>query len=235
MARKVLPAYLCAALLCAVALGFQPSPNHRPSSSLDRRRRVALNYEPKWKKKLTIAEREELEGKAIDPRDIGLKGTIDVIFQQGSTNKTTVAMAGQPLRDVASQAGQFIKYGCGKGECGTCEALCDGRWIRPCTAVVPADAAALGTPYVIQVKEVKAKSTSSGTFFSVKSFFKGFWNNLLGMAGFVRDRRKAKENWEERMEYEETLAKMVAEKKAARRAAYEARAKKEKEAAGRAP
>mmetsp|Transcript_23904 Transcript_23904/g.70565 ORF Transcript_23904/g.70565 Transcript_23904/m.70565 type:complete len:224 (-) Transcript_23904:340-1011(-) len=204
--------------LLSVSVGFQPSPNHRPA--LDRRQ-VVLNYEPKWKKKLTIAEQAELDGKEIDPEEVGLKGTVNVIFQQGSSNKTTVAMPGQPLRDVASQAGQFIQYGCGKGECGTCEALCGGKWIRPCTALVPADIES-GTPYVVQVKDVKAKSTSSGTFFSVKSFFKGFWNNLLGMAGFVRDRRKAKKNWEEREEYEDTLAQMVAEKKAARAAARKA-------------
>ena len=34
---------------------------------------------------------------------------------------STMAFAGQPLKEVAAQAGQYIKYQCGKGECGTCE------------------------------------------------------------------------------------------------------------------
>ena len=82
-------------------------------------------YEPKWKKKKTLEEKllESGEASVITPKDKGIKGNINVVFKQGNETRSTLAMAGQPLRDVATQAGQFIKYGCGKGECGTCEAL----------------------------------------------------------------------------------------------------------------
>jgi len=86
--------------------------------------RLGKGYEPKWKKKKTLAEELEESGAgSIAPVDKGIKGNINVVFKQGNETRTTLAMAGQPLRDVATQAGQFIKYGCGKGECGTCEAL----------------------------------------------------------------------------------------------------------------
>ena len=127
-----------------------------------------------------------------------------------------MALAGQPLRDVATQAGQFIKYGCGKGECGTCECLVNGQWIRPCCASVPPVAA--DQSYVVTVKETKAKVVSSGKFYSAKSFALGFWNNLLGMVGFVKARRKARENWKERQEYEELIRVKTLEKKMARAA-----------------
>ena len=158
---------------------------------------------------------EEMGGDGTkDLAQIGLKGTIPVVFKQGNQTKTTMAIPGQPLRDVASQAGQFIKYGCGKGECGTCEAMVDGKWIRPCSTAVPA--LAQGQEYVIQVKEVKAKSTSSGKFYSARSFVMGFWNNLLGMVGFVKYRRNAKKNWNERKEYEDLIRQKTLEKKAAK-------------------
>ena len=176
-------------------------------------------YEPKWKKKGTLAEVQGTAG-TLGFDKVGLKGTIQVTFQQGNVTKTSMAWAGQPLRDVATQAGQFIKYGCGKGECGTCECLVNGQWIRPCTAVVPAEAgAADAIPFVVQVKEVKAKSTSSGKFFSIRSFLMGFWNNLLGMVGFVKFRRAARKNWEERQEYESLVRQKTLERKLARRAA----------------
>jgi 2Fe-2S iron-sulfur cluster binding domain len=166
-------------------------------------------YVPKWKKKKTLAD----EVGDVDFKDKGIKGTISVLFKQGEETKKTMAMPGQPLRDVATQAGQFIKYGCGKGECGTCEALCDGKWIRPCMAVVPVSATAGGDDIVIIVKEIAKKSKSSGTFFSVRSFFMGFYNNLLGMIGFVKYRRNAKQNWEERQEYENLIRQRTLEKK----------------------
>lgn len=130
-------------------------------------------YVPKWKKKATL---EELTGGTTDLTKKGLKGDIPVIFKQGNETKTTKAFAGQPVRDVAIQAGQFIKYGCGKGECGTCECLVDGQWIRPCQAVVPP--MPVGQDYIIQVKVVKSKAVSSGKFYTAKSMVLGFWNNL---------------------------------------------------------
>lgn len=166
-------------------------------------------YEPKWKKKKTLAD--EMGG--LDYEQKGIKGTVSVVFQQGNETKTTMAMPGQPLRDVATQAGQFIKYGCGKGECGTCESMCNGKWVRPCMDVVPASVENGEEHLVIQVKQVANKSTSSGKFFSVKSFFKGFWNNFLGMVGFVKYRRNAKQNWDERQEYEDLIRQKTLEKK----------------------
>jgi 2Fe-2S iron-sulfur cluster binding domain len=168
-------------------------------------------YEPKWKKKQTL--NEQLYGAAPPAfEEVGIKGDVPVVFRQGNVTKVTMAMRGQPMRDVATQAGQFIKYGCGKGECGTCEALVQGKWVRPCTALIPADVSS-SEDFVIVVKEVKSKSASSGKFFSVKSFFMGFWNNLLGMVGFVKSRRDAKRSWSERKEYEELVKQKALEKK----------------------
>ena len=167
-------------------------------------------YKPKWKKKGTVAE-EQGSIKDIGFENVGLKGTIAVVFKQGNETRTSMAWAGQPIRDVASQAGQYIKYGCGKGECGTCECMVNGKWIRPCIATVPALAAS--EKLVVQVKAVKSKSTSSGTFFSFRSFIMGFWNNLLGMVGFVKMRRAARENWEERKAYESLVRQKTMEKK----------------------
>jgi ferredoxin len=177
-------------------------------------------YVPKWKKKATLAE---ATGTAeLTPEEKGLVGAIPITFKQGTGEDATLiktsAMPGQPLKLVASQAGQYIKYGCGKGECGTCEALCNGKYLRPCIDSVPTDLSpdpetGKYATLVIQVKGTKAKVVSSGKFFSVKSFFLGFWNNLLGMGGFVRDRRKAKKNYEERISREEEIKRRTEGKK----------------------
>jgi len=94
----------------------------------------------------------------------------------------------------------------------------NGKWIRPCSTFVPPDLKA-GEEYVIQVKEVKSKAASSGKFYSFRSFIMGFWNNLLGMVGFVKERRAAKRNWEERREYEDMIKQRTLEKKRAKAAA----------------
>eukprot|EP00568_Trieres_chinensis_P005972 CAMPEP_0183298878 /NCGR_PEP_ID=MMETSP0160_2-20130417/5764_1 /TAXON_ID=2839 ORGANISM="Odontella Sinensis, Strain Grunow 1884" /NCGR_SAMPLE_ID=MMETSP0160_2 /ASSEMBLY_ACC=CAM_ASM_000250 /LENGTH=240 /DNA_ID=CAMNT_0025460999 /DNA_START=135 /DNA_END=857 /DNA_ORIENTATION=+ len=209
---------LAVALILISASAFQTPPpfRHRTRSSspsaLSAIKVPGKGYDPKWKKKLTIAEQAELDGLAIKPQDVGLKGTVTVVFQQGNVTKTTLANPGQPIRDVASNAGQFVRYGCGKGECGTCEALCGGKWIRPCIATIPSDSET-GTELLITVKEVKSKAKSSGKFYSARSFVMGFYNNLLGMVGFVQDRKLAKRNWEERQEYESNLAALIAAKK----------------------
>lgn len=175
-------------------------------------------YVPKWKKKATLAE----QSGGLSTKDKGLAGAIPIRFQQGegedATFVETNALPGQPLKLVASQAGQYIKYGCGKGECGTCESLCDGRYVRPCVDAVPTDLAPNPEtgeydPLVIRVKGTRAKVISSGKFYSVRSIFVGFWNNLLGMGGLVRDRRAAKRNWQERMTKEEEIRRLTAEKK----------------------
>lgn len=177
---------------------------------------TSLNYEPKWKKKETLAEKTS----DMNPEDKGIKGDITVLFRTGNETKQSLGFAGQPLKDVASQCGQFIKYGCGKGECGTCEALCNGKYIRPCINTV--DMRLIdpeSNSITLVLKEVKNKSKSSGKFFSIKSFFKGFYNNLLGMVGLVVSRRAAKKNYQERMEFEDLIAQRTLEKKKARLAA----------------
>lgn len=166
-------------------------------------------YDPKWKKIATLADQDGPKNFA----DIGLKGSIPVVFRQGTENRTTVALPGQPIREVAIQAGQFIKYGCGKGECGTCECLVNGQWIRPCSTNIPPALEQGQTELTIIVKEVKNKSKSSGKFYSVRSFFMGFYNNLLGMIGFVKYRKHAKRNWQERQEYEALIKQKTLEKK----------------------
>ena len=198
----------------STVFGFQQSLSFLPrSSSAVDSSKVAVGYEPKWKKKETLAE--QMGGPVKDLKEIGIKGTIPVVFKQGDVVKTTMAMPGQPLREVAIQAGQFIKYGCGKGECGTCEALVNGQWVRPCSINVPADLAN-GEEYVVQVKAVKNKAKSSGKFYSVRSFLFGFYNNVLGMVGMVAYKRNAKKNYMERMDYEELVRQKTLEKKRAR-------------------
>ncbi|CAM9243974.1 unnamed protein product [Heterosigma akashiwo] len=212
------------ALLCCIS-GFQNGFSvGRPGTSLQNSRvgtklfaaNVGKEYTPKWKKQQTLADQLGIDSKS-DPQQAGLVGDIPVVFKQGNDTLTTLAIAGQPISAVAAQAGQFIRYGCKKGECGTCEVNCDGKWVRPCVDKLPA--AAPGKKLVIQVKAIKAKSKSSGKFFSFRSFIMGFWNNLLGMFGFVKQRRAAKKNWEERIEMEERIKRLTEEKRRARLAA----------------
>lgn len=200
-------------LLVNTCYAFQPSvlssaqrsvTNGKASSS------ALFEYVPKWKKKETLAD----SAGDMSDDDKGLIGTIPVIFKQGNETRRTLASPGQPLSFVAAQAGQPIRYGCKKGECGTCECMGNGKWIRPCVESVPDWAP--GQELVLNIKELKSKSTSSGKFYSVKSFFMGFYNNVVGMFGFVKQRKAAKKNWEERQEYEHLVKVLTAEKKAAR-------------------
>lgn len=214
VALAKVPTFLLATIyLASTVAAFVPHQNGRKQATATRwmvaAKDTGKGYEPQWKKKETIG------GGDFDNKDKGLIGTIPVVFKQGNETRSTVAIVGQPLSDVASQAGQFIKYGCGKGECGTCEALCNGKWIRPCVEGVPADLAP-GEELVILIKELKSKSTSSGKFYSVRSFFMGFYNNLLGMVGFVKTRKLAKKNWEDRQQYEDLIRQKTLEKKLAK-------------------
>lgn len=175
-------------------------------------------YVPKWVKKETLASSAG-DTTSLGYGGVGLKGSIPVVFKQGNETKTSMAWAGQPIRDVASQAGQYIQYGCGKGECGTCECMMNGKWVRPCVETVPANAIeeSADGQLVLQIKAIKAKTTSSGTFFSFKSFFMGFWNNILGMLGMVKFRKKANDNWGERKAYEDLVAQKTLQKKLAKK------------------
>jgi len=157
-------------VLVNTCYAFQPSvpssaqrsvTNGKASSS------ALFEYVPKWKKKETLAD----SAGDMSDDDKGLIGTIPVIFKQGNETRRTLASPGQPLSFVAAQAGQPIRYGCKKGECGTCECMGNGKWIRPCVESVPDWAP--GQELVLNIKELKSKSTSSGKFYSVKSFFMG--------------------------------------------------------------
>jgi len=227
----LLVAIACLALskiTCSSAFGSGTTARHSPlfSSSAQSRTSLASTaapqqkgnkkkpYVPKWVKKGTLADTAG-DINSIGFAGVGLKGTIPVVFKQGNETKTSMAWAGQPIRDVASQAGQYIQYSCGKGECGTCECMMNGKWVRPCVETVPANALEKGE-LVLQIKAVKAKASSSGTFFSIRSFLMGFWNNILGMLGFVQFRKKAGENFDERKAYEDLVAQKVMQKKLAR-------------------
>jgi len=199
------------------------SDQKRELDALNNKTGKKARYDPKWKKLATLSDGEG----GLSTRDKGLAGAIPIKFQMGEGEKATfietAAMPGQPLKLVASQAGQYITYGCGKGECGTCESLCNGQYLRPCVDAVPTDLepdAATGeyAPLVIKVKGTRAKVVSSGKFYSAKSFLMGFWNNFLGMGGFVRDRRKAKKNYQDRISNEDAIMKLTEEKKRKRAA-----------------
>jgi hypothetical protein len=149
-----------------------------------------------------------------DPQALGLTGTIPVVFQQGGESRKTMALVGQPLKEVAIQAGQFIQYKCGKGECGTCEVKVDGKWVRTCSTMVPY--LAEGETYEVTVRPSMVKSKKSSRFFPFTSFISGAKNNILGMVGFVREGRKSRDAFNDRMNFEEELAAKVAAKKAAK-------------------
>lgn len=192
-----------------------PSPvTRRQGTSLQMALRIGKNYTPKWKKLKTLEDKDD----GAAPQDKGLTGTVPVVFKCGTSSIQTLASPGDPIKDIASQAGQYIKYGCGKGECGTCQSMCNGKFIKPCVALVPADLVQ-GEEYVIEVKKVKRKALSSGKFYSVRSFLFGFYNNVLGMYAFVFRRKAANKNYDERIEFEDMVARKVAAKKAAREAA----------------
>jgi len=128
-----------------------------------------------------------------------------------------MATAGQPLSSVAAQAGQYIKYKCRKGECGTCAVRVDGQWIKTCSVSIPF--VPEGESYEVFVRGTMVKPSKSSRFFSFKSFIAGFRNNFLGMVGFVKEgplSRKGKENFSERINAERELAAKVAARKAAR-------------------
>lgn len=147
-------------------------------------------------------------------KGVGLIGTIPVVFSQGNETRETMAIVGQPLSEVAAQAGQFIKYKCGKGECGTCEVRVDGQWIRTCSSKVPH--VPKGEQYKVHVRPGMKKAKKASRFFSFKSFLAGAKNNIIGMVGFVREGRKAQGEFDARLQREAELLEQARAKKAAR-------------------
>mmetsp|Transcript_79963 Transcript_79963/g.193658 ORF Transcript_79963/g.193658 Transcript_79963/m.193658 type:complete len:227 (+) Transcript_79963:12-692(+) len=163
----------------------------------------------KWEKQETAAPAVDLSS--------GIVGTIPVEFSHGNESITTMAFVGQELSAVAAQSGQYIKYQCKKGACGTCEVRVDGKWIRTCVSQVPyVDP---GQTYKVQVKSSMKKAKSASGFYSFRSIFAGMKNNIVGMFGFLREGRKSQSRFEERIGGEDELMKLVAKKKAAKAAA----------------
>lgn len=206
-------ALLLLALSAPLAAGFAPPTTPAPRAAPAARPRATMKD---WSKRETLAEKTG--GGLADQGGaaVGLIGTIAVEFAQGEGVLATLAMPGQPLSEVAAQAGQFIKYKCGKGECGTCEVRVDGKWVRTCATRVPA--LAPGETFKVHVRGSMVRGKKASRFFSVRSFFDGFRNNLLGMIGFVREGRKSTDQFQERLERERRVLEMAAAKKAAKKA-----------------
>ena len=148
---------------------------------------------------------------------VGLIGNIPVTFTQGNETLSTMAIVGQPLSEVAAQCGQYIKYKCRKGECGTCEVRIDGQWTRTCVTKVPP--VGKGETYEVHVRGSMIKTAKSSRFYSFKSILAGFRNNLLGMVGFVRDGRRSENAFKHRLDSEAQLLAEAKARKAARLAA----------------
>ena len=170
----------------------------------------------KWAKdRGTLAQEVALDkGGTISDEDRGIIGNIDVVFKQGNSTLATKAIMGQPLSEVATQADQFIRYKCKKGECGTCEVQVDGKWIRSCVSTIPY--VAPGETYAVTVKpSMVKKSKKSSRFYSVRSFIDGWVNNIIGMFGFIKTSATEGKNFNDRIDGEaEILAKVAARKKA---------------------
>jgi len=148
---------------------------------------------------------------------VGLVGNIPVTFTQGNSTIDTVAIVGQPLSEVAAQCGQYIKYQCRKGECGTCAVQVDGQWTRTCVTKIPH--VPKGETFAVTVRGSMIKTAKSSRFYSFKSIIAGAKNNLLGMVGFVREGRRSKNNFKDRIDAEAELLEKAKARKAARLAA----------------
>ena len=145
---------------------------------------------------------------------VGLIGNVPVTFTQGNESISTKAIVGQPLSEVASQCGQYIKYQCRKGECGTCEVRINGQWTRTCVTKVPH--VAQGETFAVHVRGSMVKTAKSSRFYSFKSILAGAKNNLLGMVGFVREGKRSDATFKHRIDSEKELLEKVKARKAAR-------------------
>ena len=161
----------------------------------------------------------ETTGGAADGGEasVGLIGDIPVTFSQGNETLKTMAIVGQPLSEVAAQCGQYIKYKCRKGECGTCEVRINGQWTRTCVTKVPH--VAQGETFAVHVRGSMIKTAKSSRFYSFKSILAGAKNNLLGMVGFVREGKRSQKNFNHRIDSEKELLAQAKARKAARLAA----------------
>ena len=194
-------------LLLTGAAGFSSRSRPRHPTLLQ-----AKTLQRKWQ-----TERTKLADDFGAPTDIvdkGLAGSIQVLFKQGNATKMTRAEVGTPLSEVASQADQFIRYKCKKGECGTCEVQVNGKWVRTCVATVPY---VEDNVFEVTVKPTMMKGQGKASkFYSLKSFVMGWYNNILGMVGFVKTSATEGKNFRDRLDGEDEVARLVAARKAKR-------------------
>lgn len=124
--------------LITVVSGFLPQHHGGPHRHVER-------Y-VEWKKKETLSPQGNVAG---------VVGNLPVSFKVMGTDSVTdtLAFAGEGLSEVAAKADVFIKYKCKKGECGTCEVMLDGKWIRACQTKIPG-ALPGGEPYTISVRDI---------------------------------------------------------------------------------
>ena len=192
------------ALLLGGALSLQAPPQKRHPTLLQ-----AKTLQRKWQN-----ERTKLADDPNTIKDSGLAGAIQVLFKQGNATKMTRAEVGTPLSEVASQADQFIRYKCKKGECGTCEVQVNGKWVRTCVATVPY---VEDNVFEVTVKPTMMKGQGKASkFYSLKSFVMGWYNNILGMVGFVKTSATEGKNFRDRLDGEDEVARLVAARKAKR-------------------
>jgi len=137
-----------------------------------------------------------------------LLGDTPVVFQP--QNVMTMARAGQPLSEVASQADVFIRYKCKKGKCKTCSVNINGKWVCACQTKIPPQQA--GENFEVRVRPVsdEHKNQEKAAFFSPKSFADGVWNNGLGVVGFVKEAFGADPDFKVRMEREKLVEELLA-------------------------
>uniref|UniRef100_A0A0G4FUS8 2Fe-2S ferredoxin-type domain-containing protein n=1 Tax=Chromera velia CCMP2878 TaxID=1169474 RepID=A0A0G4FUS8_9ALVE len=145
------------------------------------------------------------------------RNAVQVVFS-GGFNTTFEARPGQPLSEVAFAADVYIPYKCRKGECGTCQVMHEGKWIKTCQTKVPS--LRPGEAFEIYVRPA-GKASAKGSkkpsaFFSPASFMEGVVNNGLGVVGFVSQGLQADGEFDERMEMEKEIEKRLAERKAAK-------------------
>lgn len=72
-------------------------------------------------------------GKASSPGLSSTKAKVDVTI----CGKKTQAIPGQRMKDLVRASRAPIKFNCENGQCGTCEALVNGRKVRVCMYSVP--------------------------------------------------------------------------------------------------
>jgi aerobic-type carbon monoxide dehydrogenase small subunit (CoxS/CutS family) len=119
---------------------------------------------------------------------------------------------GEKLSIVAENAGIPITYKCKKGECGTCQVMIDGKWVKACqhTIAMPENPSAILQINVTSKKEERKKPAK---FFSPASFVEGVINNGLGVVGFVKEAMSVDDEFEQRMAREKALNAKLASSK----------------------